>query len=241
MKKSIADYELIAGLFEYPDPGFPGTVTEIQAHLDDRYPVAGEMLRPFAQFVSEASLLDIEELFIRSFDVQAITTLDIGYVLFGDDYKRGELLVNLNREHKKVQNDCRNELSDHLSNVLRLLPKMQDQEIVAELIEKMIAPVLRKMIREFDSDRIKAKEKSYKKHYKTLIERSARYYTIYQKTLMALYEILKQDFDFQEQDERDDRSSDFLKSIDSEMATESGERLQQARENLQKGQMPCNQ
>ena len=40
--------------------------------------------------------------------------------------------------------------------------------------------------------------------------------------------------------ERDDRSSDFLKSIDSEMATESGEMLQKARENLQKAQMPCN-
>lgn len=240
MDNSITHYELIAGLFEYPDPGFPVTVGKIQALLDDRYPTAGEMLRPFAQFVSDASLLETEELFVRSFDVQSITTLDLGYVLFGDDYKRGELLVNLNREHKMVKNDCRNELSDHLSNVLRLLPKMQDKEIVVELVEKMLAPAVKKMIREFESDRIKAKEKSYKKHYKTLIERSAMYYTIYQKALMVLYEILKQDFDFQEQAERNDQSSDFLKSLDTEMATESGEMLQRVRENLQKGQMPCN-
>lgn len=240
MGNSITHYESIADLFEYPDPGFPSKVAEIQALLDDKYPAAGDLLRPFSQFISMACLLDTEELFVRSFDVQSITTLDLGYVLFGDDYKRGELLVNLNREHKKVQNDCRNELSDHLCNVLRLLPKMQDKEIVAELIEKMIAPALKKMIREFNSDRIKAKEKSYKKHYKTLIERSETHYTIYQRTLMALYETMKQDFDFQEQAERDDRSADFLKSIDSEMATESGEMLQKARENLQKSQMPCN-
>ncbi len=239
MDNSIAHYELIAGLFEYPDPGFSERVAEIQAFLDDRYPSAGGTLRPFTQFISEATLLEAEELYVRSFDVQSITTLDIGYVLFGDDYKRGELLVNLNREHKEAKNDCGGELSDHLSNVLRLLPKMQDRAIVVELIERMIAPALKKMIREFNSDRIKAKEKSYKKHYKTLIERSEARYTIYQTTLMALHEILLQDFDFQEQAEREDHASDFLKSIDSEMATESGEMLQKARENLQKGQMPC--
>jgi hypothetical protein len=33
-------------------------------------------------------------LFTRSFDVQAVTTLDLGYIVFGEDYKRGELLVN---------------------------------------------------------------------------------------------------------------------------------------------------
>jgi nitrate reductase assembly molybdenum cofactor insertion protein NarJ len=240
MGNTIADYKLVAGLFEYPDPKFPVSLTEIQAHLDDKYPVAGEILQPFARFVSKASVVEIEELFIRSFDVQAITTLDLGYVLFGDDYKRGELLVNLNREHKAVQNDCHNELSDHLSNVLRLLPKMKDKGLVVELIEKMVAPALKKMIREFDRDRIKAKEESYMKHYKTLIERSEVHYTIYQTTLMALYEILKNDFDFKEEADLTDQSSDFLKSIDSEIAADSGELLQKARENLEKARLPCN-
>ena len=240
MEKSIDHYQLIAGLFEYPEPDFPERAKEIQAQLDTRYPEAGEMLRPFTQFISAASLLEMEELFVRSFDVQAVTTLDIGYVLFGDDYKRGELLVNLNREHKAVNNDCFHELSDHLPNILRLLPKMQDQEIILELIEKMLAPALNKMIREFETDRIKAKEKSYKKHYKTLIDRSKTSYTVYQRTLMALHEILKQDFDFVEQVVQDEKSSDFLKSINTEMATESGEMLQMARENLEKAKSPCN-
>ncbi len=240
MKNSIDHYELIASLFEYPDPDLPEKVGAIQAQLDVRYPSAGEMLQPFSQFASGASLLEMEELFVRSFDVQAVTTLDIGYVLFGDDYKRGELLVNLNREHREVNNDCFHELSDHLPNILRLLPKMQDEAIVLELIEKMLAPALKKMIREFETDRIKDKEKSYKKHYKTLIDRSTTNYTVYQRTLMALYEILEQDFDFVEQVVQDEKSSDFLKSINTEMATESGEMLQKARENLEKAKSPCN-
>ena len=68
------------------------------------------------------------ELYLRTFDVQAITTLDIGYVLFGEDYKRGALLAGLSAEHKKVSNDCGIELADHLPNVLRLLPKMEAGE-----------------------------------------------------------------------------------------------------------------
>lgn len=240
MKNSIDHYELIASLFEYPDPDLPEKVSAIQALLDTRYPEAGDILRPFSQFVSGATVLETEELFVRSFDVQAVTTLDIGYVLFGDDYKRGELLVNLNREHKAVDNDCFHELSDHLPNILRLLPKMQDEAIILELIEKIIGPSLKKMIREFETDRIKAKEKSYKRHYKTLIDRSKTSYTVYQTTLLALYEILKKDFDFVEHAVQDEKSSDFLKSIDREMATESGEMLQKARENLEKAKSPCN-
>ena len=72
--------------------------------------------------------LDLQELHTRTFDVQALTTLGTGYVLFGDDYKRGALLSNLNREHNDAQNDCRGELADHLPNVLRLIPKLKDQE-----------------------------------------------------------------------------------------------------------------
>ena len=74
--------------------------------------------------------LDLQELHTRTFDVQSLTTLDIGYVLFGDDYKRGALLSNLNQEHSRAENDCRGELADHLPNLLRLIPKLKDQDLL---------------------------------------------------------------------------------------------------------------
>ena len=107
-----------------------------QAFLDRQYPEAGAALNAFTGFVSHASLVEQEELFTRSFDVQAVTTLDLGYVLFGDDYKRGALLVNLNREHREAGNPCHNELADHLPNVLRLLPKLQDAALRDELVDR---------------------------------------------------------------------------------------------------------
>lgn len=219
MKYSIAHYEFLADIYEYPRVGFSEKVKEVQELLDANFPEAANMLRPFTDYMTTISLKKQEELFIRSFDVQAVTTLDLGYVLFGDDYKRGELLVNLNREHREVQNDCGIELADHLSNVLRLLPKMQDTEIVEELARRIVAPALRKMIRGFDPEQIELKDKFYKRRHKTIIERDEEKYTIYQKALEALHWLIKNDFGIVEI-ETPEEVSDFLKNIHTEVKLE---------------------
>ncbi len=219
MQKLTKHYSLIANLFEYPGEDFAERVKEVQEVLDACYPEAGNILSPFTDYMSRADLIKQQELFIRSFDVQAVTTLDLGYVMFGDDYKRGEMLVNLNREHREAGNDCGVELSDHLPNVLRLLPKMEDGFIVEELVKKVIAPSMRKMIRGFEPDQIELKDKFYQKKHKTVIERPDEHYTIYQKTLEALLSVLKQDFSFEEK-EAPENTSDFLKNIVTEVKLE---------------------
>lgn len=112
--------------------------------MDANYPEAAKLFNDFTKFAKIADPKSWEEIYTRSFDVQALTTLDLGYVLFGDDYKRGELLVNLNNEHKKAGNVCGNELSDHLPNVLRLLAKLEDEQLLADLISLILYPALRK-------------------------------------------------------------------------------------------------
>ena len=219
MNTKLKHYIIMAELFEYPDDRFAEKVETVQQFLDAHYPEAAEMLREFTALSSRASRIEMEELFTRSFDVQAVTTLDLGYVLFGDDYKRGELLVNLNREHREAENECYTELSDHLPNVLRLLPKMQDRAIADELVQKVISPSLNRMIKGFEPEIIEAKDKVYRKHHKTIIDKSEDYYRVYQRVLMTLYKVLKVDFQFTEYTETE-KTSDFLKSIDSEITIE---------------------
>jgi nitrate reductase assembly molybdenum cofactor insertion protein NarJ len=141
----------------------------------------------------------------------------VGYVLFGDDYKRGEMLANLNREHSEAQNDCGTELADHLPNVLRLIPELRDEELVEDLAYAILAPALSEMIREFSTDRIQKKNESYEKHYKTLIETpavaEADAVTLYQFTLKSLYSVLKQDFSRIQTTPLKRFSSNFLGSI----------------------------
>jgi len=114
-------YSLLAALFEYPNADYPQRVQDIKDFLDERYIKAAAELDRFQALLPAHDLMTMQELFTRSFDVQAATTLDIGYVLFGDDYKRGEMLANLSREHTQAGIDCGTELADFLPNLLRLI------------------------------------------------------------------------------------------------------------------------
>lgn len=221
MEQSYDHYRKFAGMFDYPDSCYTQKLQQVQVFLDQHYRKAGAVLKEFAEFAFQASVIELEEVYTRSFDVQAITTLDIGYVLFGDDYKRGAMLVNLNREHKEAGIDCRSELADHLPNVLLLLAQMKDDELRAELVQKIVAPALRKIILGFDPEKIRQRNAVYKKHHKTLIESSPHYGTIYQYPLKALYAVLNEDFEIREIN-TPRQSSDFLKSVGSEMHIENG-------------------
>lgn len=213
---TLTHYHLLSRLLEYPEAGYPQSVTGIYKFVDGKYPQAAAVLERFIELLPADDLLMMQELFTRSFDVQAIATLDIGYVLFGDDYKRGELLANLNREHRNANNDCGTELADYLPNILRLMSVLQDDELVRDLAYAIVAPALLEMIGEFDTDRIQKKNESYEKHYKTLIEMPAvqtdAAVTLYQFALQTVYEVLKQDFELIETMPLQ-RTCDFLGSI----------------------------
>jgi nitrate reductase assembly molybdenum cofactor insertion protein NarJ len=211
-------FRLLADLFDYPDAVFPERVQRALTTIGTHCPVAVADVEQFLALLPDDDLIAMQELYTRTFDVQAITTLDLGYVLFGDDYKRGELLSNLNREHTQHQNDCGSELADHLPNVLRLIPLLDDEDLVSELVTEIVAPALSQMIGEFSPQRVQKKYESYQKQYKTLIEQprsSTAVATLYQHALKALYAALKADFKIVEKIPIL-ATSDFLKSLNTE-------------------------
>lgn len=187
-------YDLFDSLLAYPIQESRIKVESTQEYLNKYYPDAAETLNEFTGFARTIPLWKWEEIYTRTFDVQAITTLDVGYVLFGDDYKRGELLVNLSKEHTKVGNNCKTELSDHLPNLLRLFDKINDNDFKDDLIYLIIKPALKKIIGEFDSRNIEKKNKIYEKHHRTLISFENNYGTVYKSLLQALLLVLNKDF-----------------------------------------------
>lgn len=215
-------YRLLAALLEYPDAQYPHRVQELRAFLDHDYFKAAAELAQFQNHLPGHDLLLMQELFTRSFDVQAVTTLDVGYVLFGDDYKRGEMLANLNREHNAAGIDCGTELADYLPNLLRLLAVLEDEDLIGDLVTGVLAPALLEMISEFDPARVEKRNASYIKHYKTLIDTPAvasTAVTLYQFALTTLYQVLKQDFILIEKIPLK-ITSDFLQSVNRENAIE---------------------
>ncbi len=216
---NLSHYTLLADLYQYPDDGYPQKVKDIQDFLNNNYPEASEDIDKFVELLPAHDLNKMEELYIRSFDVQSITTLDIGYVLFGDDYKRGELLANLNREHTQADNDCGSELGDHLPNLLRLISKLDDQALIIEMIQELLVPALTKMISEFEPDRMKKKNELYEKHYKTLIDTPEDGSLMYLSALKVLDKVIRKDFSIIDKPEKR-QTIDFLQALDTEIEIE---------------------
>jgi nitrate reductase assembly molybdenum cofactor insertion protein NarJ len=223
---NYAHYSHVAELFDFPGPEFAARGRALSGLLRENYPAAAVEVEHFLDAIPDRTL-DLQELHTRTFDVQSLTTLDIGYVLFGDDYKRGALLSNLNQEHRRAENDCRGELADHLPNLLRLIPKLKDQNLLDELVRQILVPALMLMIREFDPGRIGKKNANYQKHYKTLIDPAcASDSTVYCRALKAVIDVLAKDFQVTEtMTKLSDWGSrpqtvDFLRLVEKEMDIE---------------------
>ncbi len=185
-------YASFAKVFEYPEEDYHEVVIEAIKALGDGYPQSTKELEKFLELLPMQTG-ELQELYSKSFEVQAVTSLDVGYVLYGDDYQRGVIMVNLKEEHSKANNSCGEELTDFLPNLLRLLPKMQDPETIHELVTMLIAIAVEKMMEEYDASTLKAKDMLYKKQHKTLITPTLPI-TIFLHAFKALYLAFDSDF-----------------------------------------------
>ncbi len=223
----LTHYNLLASIFDYPREDYTEVVTRARDYLLRDYPEAGSEFADFYEELPTHTLRQMEELFTKSFDVQSITALDIGYVMFGEDYKRGELLSCMNKEQIECGNDCQSELADHLPNVLRLIALLgeipEKRETLEELVQIILAPVIHKMIAEFAPERLGQKREAYQKHYKTLIETPREGALAYRHALKGLILVLTKDFDLdnvKHLKSLPDHSVDFLSSITQELEIE---------------------
>ena len=150
--KELNHYNALAEVFTYPKldrNAFIGTWRET---VKTSVPEMAYKLEAFIEHIQQKTVAAQQEYYIATFDVQALCYLDIGYVLYGEDYNRGIFMLNMKREQKKHDNDCGWELPDHLPNILTLLPKIEDETFIEELIFSILAPALEKMIEAFNSE-----------------------------------------------------------------------------------------
>jgi nitrate reductase assembly molybdenum cofactor insertion protein NarJ len=187
-------YRALAQVFAFPGESYRDQVTACQALLDRDYPDAAAKFKRFSAFVAGISDWECEEIYTKTFHIQAICYLDLGYVIFGEDYKRGEFLVNMKEEQAKVDNDCGCEMADNLANVLELMARTADQDFLQELALRVLQPALVTMVSEFDDARMQLREKVLKKLHKALIQQDLPGGNIYRDALCALQAVLAQDF-----------------------------------------------
>lgn len=150
--KDLRHYTSLAEMFRYPSGDLRKHTGEWRSIILKYDPGLACCLDPFLNHIRNESIEHQQEYFVSTFYVQPLCCLDIGYVLFGEDYRRGHFMANLKMEHRLAGNDCGTELPDHLPALLTLIPKLQDKEFAEELIFSLIVPALYEMIAGFRTD-----------------------------------------------------------------------------------------
>jgi len=139
-------YDLLAGLFEYPDRGdYDKRLDECTDVLAGDYSDAAALLRPLRESIGEKSPAEIEEMYTRTFDINPVCTLEIGWHIYGEDYARGEFLVKMRQELRDKNLPESKELPDHMTHVLSLLGRLEGEQ-ADDLAARYLLPGLDKML-----------------------------------------------------------------------------------------------
>lgn len=139
-------YEILASALEYPGEDWDTRLDRCKQWLTIQEPDVAVQFIGFRRKVNKLSIEKVQELYTQTFDLNPICTLDIGYHLFGENYKRGELLARLRETEQPYDLGQGSQLPDHLPVLLRLLSKLDDEELRLALIGEILVPALGKML-----------------------------------------------------------------------------------------------
>jgi nitrate reductase delta subunit len=144
--------DAIADLLEYPSSDWDRRLAHAVAITAERNPALLAGLRRFLRAVEPLSIPALQELYTVTFDLNPVCSLDVGYHLFGENYKRGEFLANLREIESGVGLDTMNQLPDYLPILLRLIGRLEEVERRKDLIAECIVPALARMCEAMPSD-----------------------------------------------------------------------------------------
>jgi nitrate reductase molybdenum cofactor assembly chaperone len=145
-------YERFAKLFEYPGEDYHANAERCLATLRPEHSDAAASLEEFCASTRNLSTDDLRELFTRTFDLNPICTLELGWQLYGEDYQRGEFLVKMREQLREYDLRESGELPDHVTHALVLLAHLEPDE-AAEFAGGYLLPALDKMRTSWREDR----------------------------------------------------------------------------------------
>lgn len=133
--------ETLALAYQYPTAGSTKALWErVNALPKTR---AKDLLERFLGAISEHRLSEREELYTRTLELTPLTAPYIGYAVYGEDYRRGRLMAELNAAYQALGVDPAGEIPDHLIPVLRYLAVAETP--LPELLQ-LLGPALHQIV-----------------------------------------------------------------------------------------------
>lgn len=144
-------YDEIAAVVKYPKAEFYARARHCQELLNDEDAAVKLYIDTFLDRMADKSLPELEEQYIRTFDMNPICSMDTGWQLFGEDYNRGLYMVRVREEMRKYGVEESSELPDHLTNVLPVLGRM-DENAASEFATACVIPAVKKILSGLNED-----------------------------------------------------------------------------------------
>lgn len=140
-----AVFERLAKMFRYPEEGVVELAVAVQQDVDVAAPEAAARLRPWTDWVRGSGLEEVQEKFLQAFDMNPSGCAEIGWHLFGENYERGELMVELRSILRELEIPETQELPDHLCHVLPVLARDAAAD-ASPLARRFVAPAIDRML-----------------------------------------------------------------------------------------------
>ncbi|MBI4911903.1 MAG: molecular chaperone TorD family protein [Acidobacteria bacterium] len=135
----------LAALLRYPGPRTAAMAAGLaDAAMETAHPCQ-EHLEAFALSAATLELPELQEHYTRSFDLNPECSLEIGWHLFGESYKRGQFLAMMRFHLREHGIEPGAHLPDHLPALLELVMKLESQDAM-DLVDDCILPALEKVL-----------------------------------------------------------------------------------------------
>ncbi len=134
-------YKLLAVLLDYPDQELLDHLPEIGAEIGKSQAIdraEKDALLKLIDFLTNSPLIDLQESYVKTFDLTPEHSLHLTHHLFGDDNdrNRGPALIDLGELYKDygIQTTT-NELPDYLPLILEFAAMLEDNEATTFLAD----------------------------------------------------------------------------------------------------------
>ncbi len=135
----------LARLLEYPDASTGALALAVAPRLAEAHPELSTATLELGAWLGSVTRGQAEEAYTVMFDLTPVSSLHLGYHLFGEDYNRGELLANLVFELRRAGVERGTELPDFLPTLMRLLARLDEEEDRRLLLDHLITPGMEKV------------------------------------------------------------------------------------------------
>lgn len=145
-------YDLFANLLQYPTLATSLKAGHCYERLQRSHPAAASSLESFYHAMEQRSLQQMQELYTTTFDMQPVCYPYLGYQLFGESYKRGAFMAQLNEAYRVAGYSAEQELPDHIAVALHFVglnSADRQGDFCQALLNEGMVPALEKMLKTF--------------------------------------------------------------------------------------------